>query len=164
MSEHLDLEQAKRLLRGELEARESSDVERHLEDCAECRRMVAEERALRDALELDETPQGDGAALKRLLHRVDAAPIAGTPPRRRRRVAPIAIGSAAVLTLALGAASLWTGDDPNRRLADEAGISVRRQAAIVAHLDELQTLAEEPWLARRYHTVAAIDRLIEETP
>ncbi len=164
MSEHLDLERVKRLLRGELEARESADVQAHLDECAECRRLVAEEREFQEALELDDAPEGDRTALKRLLIRVDDAPLPGSPPRRRRRAALLLGSAAAVFILALVTASFVSVEDPDRQLAEQLGISARRQAEVVAHLDELQTLAEEPWIAERYHTVVAVDRLIEAAP
>jgi anti-sigma factor RsiW len=164
MTDHLDLELVKRLIRGDLDAPTTRDVENHVDECAACRRMVAEERAFQETLALDEAPEGDSATLKKLLHRVDEAPVGGSPPRMRRRIAAVALGGVGVIGLMATLAAFWPVEDPNERLAADLGISTRRQAAIVAELDELQTLAKEPWLADRYQTVVAVDLLTERAP
>jgi anti-sigma factor RsiW len=157
---HLDVEFAHRLIRGKLAPDESAAAELHLQQCDDCRRIVAEERAWSNLLKLETREPVGAAASERMLPRLESL-IPEQARRRRRLRAALALGcGACVLTAALAIA--WRAATPteSERMAADLAISEDTQARILAHLPALRALRSDPWLLDEHATVEMFDSLL----
>jgi anti-sigma factor RsiW len=160
--EHLDVELAHRLLRGQLDPQARADWQHHVHDCPRCRDLLAGEREWMGLVAL-----GQGAApaaappAPRLASRIQQA-VPGGPARRTK--AWLLSGELAALA-ALSAILVW--QVAGARVADAArqsppGIPPELQGHVVANLEALAALAHDPWLADQYEDVQMLERLIVE--
>ena len=98
------------LLDNELGPAERESVERHLQACAGCRRLLEEMRALAGASLNEEIPPSPGDLARRIAARLPepagrtATPFRLLVPRRAFRFSPLQIAAAASVVLALGLA------------------------------------------------------------
>lgn len=157
MSTHLDMELAGLLIRGELGVTDAARWSEHLATCAACQRLVEEERALHALLRLEGSGASD-AAVERAVARLDA-----TMERERRRtwgrqIALMIIGTAAAALLIAWGVYVSQGPDAAQLSAERLGISPAFQRRVVANLDRLETLQEQPWLGEDFETVVAMQR------
>ncbi len=159
--EHLDVEHAHRLIRGQLDPQAQADCQRHLRDCPRCRDLVASERGFMAMVELGDTPPaGDGARVCRPV--AQFAHLPGTAGAGRARALLRLFGGLAVV-----GALLWclSWQLSGNGVAPDAGKSMlpipsELQNKTVANLDALIILARDPWLADRYEDIRTFQQLV----
>ncbi len=163
--EHLDVETAHRLLRGDLDPAIGQRWLEHADRCQRCHDLLANERAMMAVLQLGEA---DGPTVaspdEQLLERLAAATPGG---RRQQRHAALVTVVALLLCVVLGWSLKWQVDDLTgapEQIAAGLGIDPALQSRVVTNLSALRTLSAEPWLARDYETVLMLEELILETP
>ena len=162
--EHLDTELARGFIGRVLAADERAHWEAHLRTCQTCRRLVERERAWAALLKLDAEPVSLEGALERLLGRVEPVGQHRARMGRRRQFLPAAV-LAVLLGLVLGLAYRFAAAPlPAEPGADRSSTvsSIERDA--VAHLDALQTLQRDPWLAEHYEAVRWLETLMVGEP
>lgn len=163
--EHLSVELAHRLVRGQLEPAAERQWNEHVRQCARCGRLIADERALRNVLDLDTAAEAAAAPdPDRVLDRVPVFQPALTA-RRRREIAFAA--AAAVLVVGLVVLLGWqlaVGPPGRTALAAELGIPIELQNQVVASLSALDTLEQDPWLVEHYETVQMLAALVVDRP
>ena len=136
--EHLDVQLAHRLLRGQLDAAARVGWERHIRECARCHDLVAAERAMLTVLELGSESAAPAAPrVDHVLERVaDAAP--GGLRRRGHRAA---LGTSGLLVAAalvlLLVRQLGSQEASSAALAAELRISPELQEQVVNELPAL---------------------------
>ena len=160
--QHLDIESAHMLVRGQLSAAEETRWLRHADECARCRELLANERSVMKMLELDATPAPDGAE-----ERFDAA--LGTLPqftaddaarwRRQTWLFGCALISVLVLSVLLVGQIRGRAAIP-QATAEELHVSQTVQQEVVSKLDPLLTLLREPWVETEYETVRAFEQFV----
>jgi hypothetical protein len=144
---------------GRLAGSEADWLEAHLEVCGECRRELAGQWAIRDAIAREPTVEfAPQASFNRLWARIEQdgrealPPAAGAATRRRRRGwaagrwTRAALGAQAVLIALLGGA-LWRGSADNRAqiyrtVTDEAPAAAAAQPVIKAIFDDRVRLGD----------------------
>jgi len=162
---HLDVQLARRLLRGELDAVARARWQRHVDRCARCRELLASERGILTLLTMaDEAsgPAGSDRALERFLRRVDG--VRGGAAARRRRL--VGLGGGLVLCTLLLGLLVWQlrRDSALPEASARAlGISLELQGQVVADLGTLEVLERDPWIADQYETVCTLELLIVGT-
>ena len=158
--EHLDVELAHRLLRGQLDPQAQADWQHHVHDCPRCRDLLAGEREWVGLVAL-----GHGAApaagppSPRLAARIQQA----LPSEPARRTKAWLLGGELATLAALSALLVW--QVAGARVADAArqsppGIPPELQGHVVANLEALAALVHDPWLADQYEDVHMLERLI----
>lgn len=157
--EHLDVQLAHQLIRGHLDPAASQRWQRHLEQCARCREIVAAERALLAVLGLasDASPPVAPA----VDHIVDQVPRLSAGSAQRHRSAVI-VGELLVLALLAGML-IWQTGRPTRgpdSLAAELRIAPELQTSVVQELSALAALRADPWLIDEYDAVETLQQLI----
>lgn len=164
--EHLDIELARQLLAGQIPPVQRAHWQRHAETCDRCRALLANERALLGVLGGAEEPlpATPSAQLGRVLERVSDVLPGGRTRRRMRTVFTVAAAGAALGLTMLMAHQLRPPPDDTLALARALRITPALQRSVVDQLDELATLAAEPWLADEYEAVAALETLIRGEP
>lgn len=164
--EHLDIELARQLLAGQLPPAQRAHWQRHAEACERCRALLANERALLGVLGVGDPPPAPAAPanLGRVLERVSDVLPGGRARRRMRTVFTVAAAGAALGLTILLAHQLRPPPDDTLALARALHITPDLQGAVVDQLDELATLAAEPWLADEYEAVEALETLIRGEP
>ncbi len=158
--EHLDAEMAQRLLRGQLDARAQALWERHVEGCARCRALLADEREWLGLVNLGQgAPPAAGLASACLVQRVQQA----VPRPTARRPSAWLLGGELVALAVLSLALIWqvaragAVDDPSQA---PTVVSIALEAKAAANLDALTALAQDPWLADQYEDVEMLGRFI----
>ncbi len=149
------------MLRKQLPAEVLLRWEEHLAGCARCRQTLAAERAMLTVLDLGQVETIGPVAIDvdHLLERVPG--LSGTASRRWAE----RLGTAAALLVILALAGLlaWQLSHPPADDTEPSAdllVAPELQATVVANLDALRTLAEEPWLIEHYETVLALDALL----
>lgn len=157
---HVDAETAGQFAAGTLDDSAAAVVRRHIDRCDDCGRLVAQERAVRKMLHMTEASRPDGAALERLLTRVESAVAA--PGMRRGDWLVLRRGGMALAGLALAALIyvLRSHSAEEERLARAEGMTPESVAAVVSRLDALRTLRHDPWVAHDFDTAASFSRLL----
>lgn len=157
--QHLDNDTIRCFIRGGLDSKASGAARKHLAECSHCRRVVDDERRLHDALELDDAPPASPAALDRLMDRVEELSPRLRARRRRKRVMVAVAG----ITIAVCGMALLYAARPrpgeHERIAAELGLSIPLQASVVASLDPLAVLRDDPWIADQLDTYEQIQKL-----
>jgi hypothetical protein len=162
--DHLDVELAHRILRGQLDPQATARWLAHTDHCSRCRDLLANERAMMRVLELGD--RGEAAATERgvdrLIERVEetASESAG-----RQRRALLTTAALVVLNTVLILALWWQVREPGvtpESLARELRISPMRQQQVVRRLDALELISDEPWIVSEYETVETLAQLIRE--
>lgn len=161
---HLDPEQLDAFLTGELSPEQRAACEAHLQTCAACLSLLQSEQSLRKLLKLE----SDGAIptpdSQRIITQMDTLTEAGRRAIRHRarvkRGVQLAIFSVIVLILLLLRPVV---DEEERRLAEELGLGLDEQRAIVTQLDALRVLREHPWLMdEEYDTARLLVELVRQ--
>ena len=160
--EHLDVQLAHRLLNGQLDPATQAHWLQHADRCLGCHDLLANERALMAVLDLGQGPsRAPGArSLDRLLERVDQlAP--GAPARRWSRNVLAIIAATAVVGLSLLLTwQLSRASAEPAAIAQELRITADLQNKVVANLDTLGSLADDPWLLDQYEAVCTLEQLV----
>jgi anti-sigma factor RsiW len=137
---------------GELDLRESADLDSHLESCAGCRTQFEAERALRGAVARNATyfraPAALEARIKTALPATAAAHV--SVPKRRFWQWPIAVGAfATVFAIAMTVGLYPTLSGVDERLADEV-VSSHVRSLLANHAVDVASSDQhtvKPWFA-----------------
>ncbi|MGE0482405.1 MAG: hypothetical protein AB7Q17_18250 [Phycisphaerae bacterium] len=157
---HIDATTAQQFLRDALPADRRAAVAAHVADCAACAELIEQERRLSALLRFDEHTVAAEGAIERAIDRVSDVLPTGWVLRWRPWYAPLALGALGALGFVL---LLRSGAGADRELDASAaglGISAELQQRVVAHLDELSVLQEQPWIIDDYETIETLSRLV----
>jgi anti-sigma factor RsiW len=160
--EHLDIQLAHRLIRGQLDAEEHARWQGHLERCTRCRSLVAGERAWMTVLDLGEQPAPPTPSPEGLIGRTGCLSLRASA-RRGPGLALAVVGGLIAIGLASTLAWQVTGAaDGPAAMADELHIPPELQDRVVLNLHALATLDRDPWLVEHYEAVRTLEQLIAE--
>lgn len=159
--EHLDVQLAHLLIHGQLGPAEQARWQAHIEGCARCGELLAAERALLAMLSLGDTTAVP--ASPDIRHVLDQVTDLGrsAPGAARRKV--IAVLGSFLLVIVLASVLAWqlrgaikSWSEPVR----ESGVTHEEEEQVIAQLNGLVALEQDPWLANEYETVRTLERLI----
>jgi len=159
--DHLDIETAHRLLRGQLEADAQVRWLRHTDTCQRCRDLLADERAMMAVLALGEDHAREPALEPGPL--LDRVPMLNPRGSARRRTSAALLVADTLLVIGLAALLAWQVQRwPASRaaLASELRIAPVTQQKVVANLTGLTALRHNPWLPDQYETIETLETLI----
>lgn len=157
--DHLDVDSAQRLIRGQLSPEEAALWHAHLRDCERCRQLVADERALGGLLALGESPEPPDVEPDLQLERVQRLTAKGLGRPARRPWGTVVL---VLLIVGLGGLLGW---QIRQRYAeheepDPAPALTGLEQRAADRIDLLRTIDNDPWIVTDYEAVEMLDRLV----
>lgn len=138
------------LLDGELDARETHEIESHVAGCTACAAELAGLRDLRQAMAVAQLRHAAPAALRRRIEGALPAANAGAPSRRSL-LRGFAFGAAASALAATGVVLLVVRSDRDQRILDDI-LSAHLRSLQAAHLTDVSSSDRDtvkPWFSGR---------------
>lgn len=159
--QHLTTELARRLLADDLDPHDRARWRNHLRQCADCRRLLDDERAFGEVLELGDPPAPlTGLDLSSTLEQIEPIVPGGAQRRLRRRRRTIVAAVGVVILSGLLVVQIVSTLHPADDLPTDLHISPTIQQRVVARLDALLAVQREPWLADDLEAVRMLESLV----
>lgn len=157
---HIDVQLAQQFLRDALPPDRRAAIDAHLADCPACAALIEQEKRLSALLRFDERTVAAEGALERALERVSDVLPTGWALRTRPQHVALALLALGALGLILLLRSNAGADRALDASAAALGISPELQQRVVAHLDELTVLQQQPWIIDDFETIQTLSRLV----